>query len=459
MNKSWKILVGDCRERLKDLEDESVHMIWTSPPYFGLRDYGEDDQIGLEPTPDEFVEALVEVMREAKRVLRSDGTLWLNLGDSYVGKSSAAWREGSARAANGDYRDDGHSRRNRNGVGPIEGLKPKDLIGIPWRVAFALQEDGWYLRSDIIWAKGISRQNAFTQQMIHSILKNGGSPELLQRVLQDMDLYTGNPMPESVKSRPSSAHEHIFLFSKSEKYFYDYMAAKEPSVSDHPSGNGFKREHRLSYKDENGARGNEEQWEITPHRNPRNVWCIPTKPFRGAHFATSPEALVEPCVEIGSSEGGCCYKCGTPLERVIRTVEDTGGIKNVGTGDNLQGDRKGSNPIDYDRLKIKGAGGITPQKKVFEGWEPSCECDTEEDPIPCTVLDPFMGAATTLLIADKLGRNSVGIELNPEYVEIAEKRLEDARRERFAPWHDQHIPLESEEELPDVIDFSKLFGN
>jgi DNA modification methylase len=230
------ILIGDCIESMRGLPDQSVHTCVTSPPYFGLRDYGHDGQIGLEPTPDEFVTKLVEVFREVRRVLRNDGTLWLNLGDSYArqgGRESTQGRHWDGREA-----DPGamHSTRHASDIG----LKPKDLIGIPWRVAFALQADGWYLRQDIIWHKP-------------------------------------NPMPESVTDRCTKAHEYIFLLSKSQRYYFDLEAMKEKATG--------------------SALANEK-------RNRRSVWTVTTKPFKGAHFATFPPDLIEPCIKAGCPEGG-----------------------------------------------------------------------------------------------------------------------------------------------------------
>lgn len=524
-NKSWKILVGDCRERLKDLPDESVHMIWTSPPYFGLRSYTDDEaEMGKESTPDEFVQALTEVMREARRVLRDDGTLWLNLGDCYAQKKGHGhWTSSSDKGdENGQRVTKGWADRGAKDIG----LKPQDLIGIPWRAAFSLQEDGWYLRSDIIWAKGISGQDDFAQKVYEVAINNGVDPKVATQMMKDLDLYAGNPMPESVKSRPSSAHEHLFLFSKSSKYFYDHIAAKEASVSDHPSGNGFKRQARLSYKDEDGARGNDDQWEMTQKRNLRNVWCVPTKPFREAHFATAPEALVKKCIEIGTSEVGCCDQCGTPYARVSNskgweptcichvstqdlqegdleiisspTGTNSGSDPTMKTGRRgmnrprgdeegvremtryeqrkyaeqikespyrnkmeedfetttfahyIRTDRSGARPVPHDTLEVW----------ISKGWLNRVEPPEllESEPIPCTVLDPFAGAATTLLVAEKLGRNSIGIELNPEYVEIAENRLAEYTRDSFDQWDDRYIPLESDDEIPDEVELSDLFG-
>lgn len=313
------ILLGSCLAILPTLPERSVHACITSPPYWGLRDYGAPGQLGLEPTPEEYVAALVAVFREVRRVLRDDGTLWLNLGDSYTG----SWGNQGRKPGRGTQRPicrpmlqrfDGYGnldnrRCTGSWVNEHPELKPKDLVGIPWAVAFALRADGWYLRSDIVWHKP-------------------------------------NPMPESVRDRPTKSHEYLFLLSKSERYHYDYAAVREPSVSSHGSGNGFRREARLSYADANGARGSDAPWRPTEHRNRRTVWTVPTRPFRGAHFATFPEELIEPCVLAGCPAGG-------------------------------------------------------------------------------TVLDPFFGAGTTGIVAARHGLHCLGVELSPEYVEIARRRLAD----------------------------------
>ena len=281
------IHIGDCLESLRAMPAESVQTCVTSPPYFGLRDYGMDGQIGLEATPDAFVARLVEVFREVRRVLRDDGTLWLNLGDSYnsiggvhagrsdnqsgVGAGSRQWREGAARA-DGDVRSDGMSRRNRNGT-HAAGLKPKDLLGIPWRVAFALQADGWYLRQDIIWHKP-------------------------------------NPMPESVTDRCTKAHEYVFLLSKSARYYFDSEAIKEPVQSSKGNGKSFRgggsytggNSFANSAAKDRATHGNAPN--ETGLRNRRSVWTVSTAPFKGAHFATFPPDLIEPCVLAGSPVGG-----------------------------------------------------------------------------------------------------------------------------------------------------------
>ena len=235
---NYQIILGDCLQSMQSLKEKSINCCVTSPPYFGLRDYGVDGQIGLEETPEQYVAKMVEVFREVRRVLRDDGTLWLNIGDSYAGgNTSGRWREGSARA-DGNVRGDGAtSRRNRNGNGAVAGIKPKELIGIPWMLAFALRADGWYLRQEIIWHKP-------------------------------------NPMPESVKDRCTKAHEQIFLLTKSPRYYFDSEAMKEVAVDG------------------------------TGSRNRRSVWSVATRPYKGAHFATFPPALIEPCILAGCPVDG-----------------------------------------------------------------------------------------------------------------------------------------------------------
>jgi DNA modification methylase len=315
-----QLLCGDALEVLKTLPSESVHCIVTSPPYWGLRNYGVDGQLGAETTPEEYVEKIVIIFREARRVLRKDGTLWLNIGDT-----SAAKRK--YQVNDSKWGDVG----NHTGMMVPKGCKAKDLIGIPWMVAFALRVDGWYLRSEIIWGKP-------------------------------------NAMPESVKDRPTRSHEKIFLFAKSPRYFYDFQAIKEPAQEWSGQAATFKRnsgkvtktlvpgqahtQHRPDRKqDQVGNRrytGFNARWdsqEETPStRNKRDVWLVSTRPFKGAHFATFNPELITPCVLAGCPEGGI-------------------------------------------------------------------------------VLDPFSGAGTTGVVAQKYGRNYIGIDLNPEYIQMSADRL------------------------------------
>ena len=253
-----EILLGDVRERLAEIPDGTARTCVTSPPYWGLRDYGHEGQIGLEDSVTAYVEELVEVFREVRRVLSEDGTLWLNLGDSYAG-SSLSRASNNGRAAYGNEREGTFSRLG-------DGLKQKDLIGVPWRVAFALQADGWYLRQDIIWSKP-------------------------------------NPMPESVTDRCTKAHEYVFLLSKSPKYFYDSEAIKEPAIyaDDRRAGKG--REVYNGKRSENDGLVQRSFFSVSDTRNKRSVWTVSPKPFKGAHFAVMPEALVEPCILAGSEPG------------------------------------------------------------------------------------------------------------------------------------------------------------
>ena len=279
-----KILQGDCLTVLKTVPERSVQMCVTSPPYYGLRDYGVDGQIGLEDTPEQFIQRLVDVFREVRRVLEDDGTLWVNIGDSYCGTGDK-----------GDYKDP-KNPNGRNGQktavnGKLGGAyKSKDLIGIPWMLAFALRADGWYLRQDIIWHKP-------------------------------------NVMPESVKDRCTKCHEYIFLLSKSQNYYFDSDAIKEKCVSDDARPSAMIRAREFDYNtkdrqnpqayrkhpiggtrrpgqdDEHYRTASGNAWRASEYRNKRDVWTVTTKPFTGAHFATFPEELIRPCILAGSREG------------------------------------------------------------------------------------------------------------------------------------------------------------
>jgi len=255
------IYEGDCIETMKQWDAGCVQTCITSPPYYGLRDYGHEGQIGLEETPEAFVAKMVEVFREVKRVLRDDGTLWLNLGDSYNGASTN-------RSGQNGYNDGRANRSARFSNGGVEGLKPKDLIGIPWMVAFALRADGWYLRQDIIWHKP-------------------------------------NPMPESVTDRCTKAHEYIFLFSKSQKYHFDNEAIKEDSIyAGVTVGYSEDAKNVKSKDDPKFATRIARDTLVGEKRNKRSVWTVTTKPYSGAHFATFPPDLIEPCILAGAPEGG-----------------------------------------------------------------------------------------------------------------------------------------------------------
>ena len=343
-----RIIQGDALNVLKTLPDKSVQMCVTSPPYYGLRDYGVDGQIGLEDTPEQFIQRLVDVFREVRRVLKDDGTLWVNIGDSYAAQRGGTTppAETLAGGQHGKTSDgENVNRGRRDGYNPSRnasaiGLKHKDLIGIPWMLAFALRADGWYLRQDIIWHKP-------------------------------------NPMPESVKDRCTKAHEYIFLLSKSKKYYFDSKSISEPvaqSTIDRLQqnidaqagivieGGGYSKPMKACMPKFGGSKygdscdthfrtkSGREYNPIPcgdggyPRRNKRDVWTVTTKPYKGAHFATFPEDLIEPCILAGSQKGDL-------------------------------------------------------------------------------VLDPFNGAATTGVVCNRLGRDYLGIELNPEYVQLSTERL------------------------------------
>jgi DNA modification methylase len=341
-----KIIQGDALEVLRSMPDELVQCVVTSPPYWGLRDYGIDGQLGLEKKPEEYVEKMVAIFQQVKRVLKKDGTVWLNLGDSYCGSQSNA-----GAVINPDSLSYKGGQRLGMPTGKsvraeVKGLKPKDLVGIPWRVTFALQADGWYLRSDIIWSKP-------------------------------------NPMPESVTDRPTKAHEYIFLLSKNAKYYYDAEAIKEPAShntnervarggkkrlpTDKISGTRPKTPKAQSVptgwntgdgrhdtikgrypKNKNNSSFDAAMAVMPDKRNKRSVWSVNPQAFPEAHFATFPEKLIKPCILAGSRE------------------------KDI-------------------------------------------------------VLDPFIGSGTTALVARNLNRKYLGIELNPEYIKISEKRLQQLR--------------------------------
>jgi len=347
-------------------------------------------EIGTEETPEEYVAHLVEVFREVRRVLRNDGTLWLNLGDSYAG-SGKGWT--------GYNGISDHERRQgfRNGRPYADNIiKPKDLIGIPWRVAFALQADGWWLRRDIIW---------------HKL----------------------NPMPESCQDRPTSAHEYVFLLAKSERYFFDGEAINEPAITNdtrRPYGSKgmWEMDGRPPEKRHGGEpRKQDMVGQNTYKRNKRDVWTIPTQPFPGAHFAVFPEALVEPCILAGTSEKGCCPKCGAPWMRVI----ERGGEVKCGHG----ASRKAQETIKKYRGESSSRTSIfatsVTKERITTGWCPTCSCGL--DPAPCTVLDPFGGSGTVSVAARRLGRNSIYIDLNPNYRGMAIARLRPEQHGLFDP--------------------------
>src|SRR5215472_5320862 len=418
------VYLGDAREVMADLPAESVDCVVTSPPYWGLRDFGvpptvwggkpecrhrwgalmrgrrgdllpadvsprsarvgltdhQDDaatkggrmcadcgawrgSLGLEPSPSLFVGHLVEIFRGVRRLLKPTGTVWLNLGDTF-------FHAGKVRGAR------------------ESGLKPKDLIGIPWRTALALQADGWWLRSDLIWCKP-------------------------------------NPVPEPARDRPVRAHEFVFLLSRQPRYYYDAEAVREPAVSRSsstpwpmPAIHGGKYAQLNDSRVRSAAKYARRPAPRTDSRHRRSVWVLATEPFHGGHTATFPTRLVEPCVLAGTSAAGCCSACGRPFERVLEVTYRP-----------LSKRREGRDPLVP--AKPASWGGKDP--RVFEieqrqaretrtlGWRPTCQCGAPTT--PALVMDPFAGTGTTLIVAKALGRHGLGIELRDGYVELITRRL------------------------------------
>ena len=357
-----------------EIPDQHVQTCITSPPYWGLRDYGVEGQLGLEKTPEEFVARMVEVFRHVRRVLRDDGTLWLNLGDSYCScRDGKATPDTTRGESTGTLVPKGSARNRMASSFAGSGIKHKDLCGIPWRVALALQADGWYLRQDIIWHKP-------------------------------------NPMPESVRDRCTKAHEYLFLLTKKPRYYCDMEAIKEPLATPAHAPGNKKLDNSRNDQDQMGK-----VWGGDGKRNKRSVWTVTTKPYKEAHFATFPPKLIEPCVLAGTSEKGQCPECGKPW---VRVVERTKMVIN----------RSGRDEALGEKGKTAASGTmVSPASSKTTGWEAQCKCgpDGEHSPIPIpqVVLDPFMGSGTTGMVARQNGCDYLGIELNPEYIDLIEKRI------------------------------------
>lgn len=472
-------------DALRQLPDNSVNAVCTSPPYWSLRDYGVGHQVwggddacnhnwgdeipgksqtggtgnstlgdaswgnsmspeaemrsqlrshvrprssafctncgawrgclGLEPTPDLFVQHMVLIGQEIRRVLHPTGTFWLNLGDSYMSHAAKDYSNLGGFEGDRQREDAGYQDAIVIGKPRVAGLKDKDLVGVPWRVALALQADGWWLRNSIIWRKK-------------------------------------NAMPSSVQDRFSCKYEYVFLLTKQPQYFFDLNAVKvphtygsyddegnfEPAQQWFESGEGTRKMDQIESQlgELAGSPRRKGRGLFNNHgKNPGDVWDMATGQYRGSHFAVWPMELVERMILAGTSEKGRCPTCKSPWERILQTKKK-GKIKRKGTDENLTGNRKGSNKQDYDRLKIKGAGVIEAAETETLGWRPTCECP-EHEPDRCVVLDTFSGSGTTGVVSLKHGRSYIGLDLNPEYLPLAEARLQG----RKAPQSDDEIDL------------------
>lgn len=381
LTKKWinDIHQGDAAETLAEMPENSVHCAMTSPPYFGLRDYGVDGQIGLEESLEEYVNNLLDVASELRRVLRDDGSWWLNLGDSYAGSGRGQWTD-SGDEPKESYRPDSGELPDRD-----VRMKRKTKMLVPHRVAIALIDAGWVVRNDVVWAKE-------------------------------------NPTPHPVKDRLNTTHEMVFHLTPEPDYWYDLEAIREPHKESsldrndyafNTAGVGMTEAPREDREDD--VIMDADQACHPNGKNPGDVFELPVKAFPDAHFAVYPPELCEKPIKA-SCPPKVCAECGTPYERVVeegnRTVE--GGSPALDMDETGYKDRTGNHQGERDGFTL-------PEREVL-GWEQQCECETDETE-PGIVLDPFAGAGTTALVAKNLGRRFVGIDLNPEYVAMAQKRV------------------------------------
>lgn len=462
-----EIIVGHVLDVLeRQLAGHRFHCCLTSPPYWGLRDYKLPDQdwngwrgsLGLEPTIDLYLEHLVGVFDAVKRVLRDDGTLWVNLGDSYA-----------ASGMGGNPAESVHRKQATNagslipGRAPTDGLKPLDCCNIPFRFALKMQECGWYHRSTIVWAKGISfcptysgsvmpesingwrweqcrvkvegrpapKEGTYGAEFGHGLSRQAGYRDEGGLTAEWEDCPGcdkcnphGGHVLRRGSWRPTSAYEFVFLFAKTSNYYADAEAVREQSIGQDGAAADFRRltkDHVIPNQSVAQHRLERDPTEDSGTRNLRNVWAINPQPFPDAHFATFPESLVEPIIKVSTSEKGVCPECGSPWARVTQTEHVKSPVHGEGSQIGMDGSPHG----------MTGMPRVARQDTTL-GWRPTCGClvlrDSENSagpPIPATVLDPFAGSGTSLLVARKLGRHSVGIELSGQYAEMARRRLRE----------------------------------
>jgi DNA modification methylase len=432
-----KLLVGDCRKELATLPDKSIHCCVTSPPYFGLRSYGigaENGEIGQEETPGDYVAGLVEVFREVWRVLRDDGTIWLNLGDSYNGSGKGP--AGKTSQLGGVV----ENAQAMNRITMVEGLKPKNLIGIPWRAAFALQ--GFAVvpfHSFSAWADELKNaRESGDWRLVEAMEGKLRTMDVLSALQangfylrQDIIWSKTNCMPESVVDRCCKSHEYMFLLSKSARYHFDSEAIKEKQTESTRERAAYGWNGRTE-DNSNGARTGTTFKRMAESgepigtipadgmRNKRSVWTVATQPYSGAHFACFPPKLIEPCLLAGCPPKVCAV-CGAPWERIVERVAATS--KKCPKTDSIYQAQGGNGDKRTGTIGMSGGGRVDGSSRTI-GHRPTCDCGGATQ--PGTVLDPFSGAGTTGLVALQQGRNYVGCELNPEYAEMSKVRLRAA---------------------------------
>ena len=427
-----RCLFGDALAMLRTVPDGVVQCCVTSPPFYRLRSYlpaGHPDkalEVGLEPTPDEYVARMVEVFAEVRRVLRPDGVLLLEIGDSYASTSTY----NASRTSAGAFGRVGAPAQPNAGIPP--GLKAKDLIGIPWMLAFALRADGWWLRGDIIW----NRPNAMpesvqgSQWTPHRVKGDGGAVDCPG--CPKCEPHGGYVLRMSA-GRPTKAHSYVFLLTKSASYFWDAEAVKESATNVGPT-EGLTREQKAgasSARRSDGTRLTSDTGHrtlpggttpsygaSTSGRNARSVWTIPTKPYSPPkhlgvdHFACMPPDLARRCIAAGSSEWGACPDCGAPWARVVE--------KGEAVGRNPAGVPDGER-TEHGIGRHRACARAGESSSTTTGWAPTCAHD-KATPVPCLILDPFMGSGTTGMVAQNLGRRWLGCELNPDYEVLQRER-------------------------------------